>query len=93
MSPADTPSKPPRPLIEVRGLVKHFPLKGKRAENGQPAVVRAVDGVLATGRCHRSTREGGAGADSPARPARGKIARKRGLGGGWGGLFRGVGAG
>ena len=45
MSPADTPSKPPRPLIEVRGLVKHFPLKGKRAENGQPAVVRAVDGI------------------------------------------------
>lgn len=36
---------PPRPLIEVRGLVKHFPLKGKKADDGRPAVVRAVDGI------------------------------------------------
>ena len=35
----------PRPLIEVRGLVKHFPLKGKKADDGRPAVVRAVDGI------------------------------------------------
>jgi peptide/nickel transport system ATP-binding protein len=34
-----------RPLIEVRGLVKHFPLKGRKADDGRPAVVRAVDGV------------------------------------------------
>jgi peptide/nickel transport system ATP-binding protein len=33
-----------RPLLEVRGLVKHFPLKGRRV-NGAPAVVRAVDGI------------------------------------------------
>jgi peptide/nickel transport system ATP-binding protein len=37
--------KTPRPLIEVRGLVKHFPLKGKKADDGRPAVVRAVDGI------------------------------------------------
>jgi peptide/nickel transport system ATP-binding protein len=33
-----------RPLLQVRSLVKHFPLKGKRID-GQPAVVRAVDGI------------------------------------------------
>jgi peptide/nickel transport system ATP-binding protein len=38
-------SATPRPLIEVRGLVKHFPLKGKKADDGRPAVVRAVDGI------------------------------------------------
>jgi peptide/nickel transport system ATP-binding protein len=35
---------PAQPLLTVRGLVKHFPLKGKRID-GSPAVVRAVDGV------------------------------------------------
>jgi peptide/nickel transport system ATP-binding protein len=35
---------PGQPLLTVRGLVKHFPLKGKRID-GSPAVVRAVDGV------------------------------------------------
>jgi len=41
------PQPPPaagRTLLEVRGLVKHFPLKGKRID-GSPAVVRAVDGI------------------------------------------------
>jgi peptide/nickel transport system ATP-binding protein len=33
-----------RPLLEVKGLVKHFPLKGKRVD-GKPAIVRAVDGI------------------------------------------------
>jgi len=32
------------PLLSVRGLIKHFPLKGKRVD-GKPAVVRAVDGI------------------------------------------------
>jgi peptide/nickel transport system ATP-binding protein len=35
---------PAQPLLTVRGLIKHFPLKGKRIE-GRPAVVRAVDGI------------------------------------------------
>ena len=35
---------PAQPLLTVHGLVKHFPLKGKRID-GSPAVVRAVDGV------------------------------------------------
>lgn len=35
---------PAQPLLSVRGLVKHFPLKGKRVD-GSRAVVRAVDGV------------------------------------------------
>ena len=35
---------PAQPLLTVRGLVKHFPLKGKRVD-GKPAVVRAVDGI------------------------------------------------
>jgi peptide/nickel transport system ATP-binding protein len=35
---------PAQPLLTVRGLVKHFPLKGKRID-GVPAVVRAVDGI------------------------------------------------
>lgn len=35
---------PAQPLLTVRGLVKHFPLKGKRIE-GRAAVVRAVDGI------------------------------------------------
>jgi peptide/nickel transport system ATP-binding protein len=35
---------PAQPLLSVRGLVKHFPLKGKRVD-GSPAVVRAVDGI------------------------------------------------
>jgi len=33
-----------RTLLEVQGLVKHFPIKGKRVD-GSPAVVRAVDGI------------------------------------------------
>ena len=37
-------STAPSPLLRVRGLVKHFPLKGKRIE-GKAAVVRAVDGI------------------------------------------------
>ncbi len=40
-----TPARKPKALLEVRGLVKHFPLKGKRADDGKPAVVRAVDGI------------------------------------------------
>jgi peptide/nickel transport system ATP-binding protein len=35
---------PAQPLLSVRSLVKHFPLKGKRID-GTPAVVRAVDGI------------------------------------------------
>jgi len=35
---------PAQPLLTVRGLVKHFPLKGK-GPGGKPALVRAVDGV------------------------------------------------
>lgn len=35
---------PAQALLSVRGLVKHFPLKGKRID-GRPAVVRAVDGI------------------------------------------------
>jgi peptide/nickel transport system ATP-binding protein len=35
---------PAQPLLSVRSLVKHFPLKGKRID-GMPAVVRAVDGI------------------------------------------------
>jgi peptide/nickel transport system ATP-binding protein len=35
---------PAQPLLGVRGLVKHFPLKGKRID-GTRAVVRAVDGI------------------------------------------------
>lgn len=35
---------PAQPLLSVRGLVKHFPLKGKRV-GGARAVVRAVDGI------------------------------------------------
>jgi peptide/nickel transport system ATP-binding protein len=42
---SDTAAGRPRPLIEVRGLVKHFPLKGRKADDGRPAVVRAVDGI------------------------------------------------
>jgi peptide/nickel transport system ATP-binding protein len=33
-----------RPLLQVRSLIKHFPLKGKRVD-GKTAVVRAVDGI------------------------------------------------
>lgn len=35
---------PAQPLMTVRGLVRHFALKGKRVD-GKPAVVRAVDGI------------------------------------------------
>lgn len=35
---------PAQPLLTIKGLVKHFPLKGKRVD-GSPAVVRAVDGI------------------------------------------------
>ncbi|MEI7447602.1 MAG: ABC transporter ATP-binding protein [Burkholderiales bacterium] len=42
---SDDAGKQPKVLIEVRGLVKHFPLKGKKADDGRPAVVRAVDGI------------------------------------------------
>jgi peptide/nickel transport system ATP-binding protein len=41
----DGASTPDKALIEVRGLVKHFPLKGKKADDGRAAVVRAVDGI------------------------------------------------
>ena len=41
----DRASVPNKALIEVRGLVKHFPLKGKKADDGRAAVVRAVDGI------------------------------------------------
>ena len=44
MSAVDA-GRPAVPLIEVRGLVKHFPLKGKKADDGRAAVVRAVDGI------------------------------------------------
>ena len=43
MQPADI-GGPAQPLLTVRGLVKHFPLKGKGL-GGERAVVRAVDGV------------------------------------------------
>jgi peptide/nickel transport system ATP-binding protein len=42
---SDDIAKPTKVLLEVRGLVKHFPLKGKKADDGRPAVVRAVDGI------------------------------------------------
>ena len=42
---ADGAPTPNKALIEVRGLVKHFPLKGKKADDGRAAVVRAVDGI------------------------------------------------
>jgi peptide/nickel transport system ATP-binding protein len=42
---SDGDARPGRVLIEVRGLVKHFPLKGKRDDDGRRAVVRAVDGI------------------------------------------------
>ena len=35
---------PAQPLLTVRGLIKHFPLKGRRID-GKAAVVRAVDGI------------------------------------------------
>ncbi len=44
VDPAADVGGPAQPLLTVRGLVKHFPLKGKRID-GSPAVVRAVDGV------------------------------------------------
>lgn len=39
------PAAGSRVLLEVRGLVKHFPLKGRKTESGKAAVVRAVDGI------------------------------------------------
>ena len=38
------PRAPPRPLVEVRDLVKHFPMRAA-SSSGPSAVVQAVDGV------------------------------------------------
>src|SRR5688572_2424073 len=44
-APEPAPESPGEPLLDVRGLVKHFPIKGGGLVRRKTLQVRAVDGI------------------------------------------------